>query len=283
MGQHETFNTSIEKITNKSIEAGPLDMGETRILLQRHEEFVRDKDSSEAGHLTAKGKETGAEESEQRIKNLIEQVPPQERNNLFFLVLASDTVYVGRGARSMETADIVAKKIKELLVENGISEKNLLNLSRNYRGAEKGGPKPVVKLREPHMFEQSPDFVKFLKEKYPDFKDFWVAFETEAEKETREKMGAEGPEEMADRIERFLEVLKRYSSLFHKEKPNSRLAIWCVSHYDTISPWTKKYVLNESLPETYLPVEYGAGLSIDLDSDGNATVNTEGKEFKLEL
>lgn len=273
----------MERINSQSIEAGPISSGGTRILLQRHQEFFREKENEHVGHLTPDGKETGEKEAEQRIKNLIEQVPETERDNLFFLILASDTTYENGGARSMETADIIAKKIREILIQNSISEENLLNISREYRGSENGAPKPVPSLREPLMFEESPAFVKFLKEKYPELKDFWIAFETEVEKETREKMGAEGPEEMADRIEKYLKVLKRYSALFHKEKPDSRLIIWCVSHYDTISPWTKKYVLDQSIPENHLPVDYGAGLAIDLDNEGNASVNTEGKKFKLEL
>lgn len=274
---------SIERIHSQSMEAEPISAGGTKILLQRHQEFIRDKEDEKAGHLTANGKETGEIEAEQRIQNLIEQVPETERDNLFFLILASDTTYENGGARSMETADIIAKKIRELLIQNCISEENLLNISREYRGAENGGPKPVANLREPLMFEESPAFVQFLKEKYPEFKDFWIAFETEVEKETREKMGAEGPEEMADRIEKYLKVLKRYSTLFHKEKPDSRLIIWCVSHYDTISPWTKKYVLDQSITENHLPVDYGAGLAVDLDEEGNASIDTEGKKFKLEL
>lgn len=274
---------SFERISNRSIEAEPLNLGGTTIILQRHEEYDRDRDSADAGHLTPKGRENGAMEAEERIRALIESTPVQERANLFFLVLASDTTFVDKGARSIETAEIVSEKINQLSAEYNIDEQNFLNISREYRGTEKGHPRPVAKLREPQIFEQTPDFVTFLKEKYPDFKDFWPAYEADIEKETRERMGAEGPEEMADRIEVFLKVIKKYSSLFHREKPDSRLIVWCVSHYDTISPWTKKYLLQQSATGPYLPVDYGAGVSVSLDSEGNANASAEGRKFQLDL
>lgn len=42
-------------------------------------------------------------------------------------------------------------------------------------------------------------------------------------------------------------------------------------------------MLDEAITETDLPVDYGAGLAVDLDEEGNASIDTEGKKFKLEL
>ena len=174
-------------------------------------------------------------------------------------------------------------EIKEALKENEISEENLLNISHSYRQTKKGETRPTPQIREPLMFEENPEFVAFLKEKYPERKDFWPAYEEDVEKETRLYMGAEGPEDMADRLQKFLEFIKRYSQFFHRSNPNSRLVVWCVSHYDTISPWSKKYVMGEDVTKRYLPVDHGSGLSIGIDKDGKVITTVGEEEFETAI
>ncbi len=271
-----------ERLDKNSIEVKKFQFEETKIILQRHEDYDRDSKSETAGHLFPEAVEKAHAESRKRIKNIIEQVSPQERKLLFFLVLSSDTTY-GTGARSIETGRIIIEEIKKALKENGINEDNLLNVSHVYKQTEKGEPRSMAQIREPLMFENTPEFVAFLKEKYPERKDFWKAYEADIEKEQRLQMGAEGPEDMANRLESFLALIKRYSQFFYRVNPGSRLIVWCISHYDTISPWTKKYVLKEKVTEKNLPVDYGAGLTVGINKDGKAITEIGGEEFEIEV
>lgn len=277
-------NASLDKIESGLIEEmKPIEKGETRIILQRHEKFDRDRESVVAGHLTEEGVDDGHVDSARRVENLIEQTPESERDELYFLVLSSDSVFI-KGARSLETAEIVTEELSKSLEKYNVNPDNILNNSHKYSGSKKGEPRITPNLREPGIFEEPLDFLKFMKDKYPDMKDFWVAYETDVEKDKRKELGAEGPEEMADRINKFMGVLNRYSSAFHKSNPNSRLVIWNTSHYDTISPWFKKYVMHESATGKYLPVEYGAGVSISINNEkGEAKTLFNGKEVDLKI
>ena len=181
----------------------------------------------------------------------------------------------------METARKVMEAAKEQLGEFGMNEDQVINKAGRLKG--EGGPRPTADLREPQMFDNSPEFVNFLKEKYGDMgKDFWVAFEDDAEKETREKMGAEGPDEITNRLKHVVAVLNRYSRMYHSKYPNKRLVIWAATHYDTISPFVKREIFDVS-KETPLAVDYGAGISIKVNPDGNLTTKVAGKEYNLEI
>lgn len=255
----------------------------TRIMVQRHGKYERDLKSSIAGSLTPEGVKSTIVESQERIKNILDNIPEKERADVMFLVLGSDTAY-GQGARSMETAQIALDAIKEELKERGLDESQILNTTNKYRDTEKGKVRPTAAIREPLMIKESPDFLEFLKEKYGGMNfDFWFAYETDADKEKRLEMGAEGVDDMANRLNQFITVLKKYSDLFHKKHPNKRLVIWTASHYDTISPWSRKFLLGQNVIDAPMPVDYGAGISIDMDQEGNSSTIMGGKEYKVKL
>ncbi len=277
------FNGDVEslpKMIEKSdIEALPIEIGGTEIVLQRHGKYERSIDSPNAGSLTPEGGEDIYKSSKDFFKILFTNIPEQERGDVDILVIASDTQYRKGGRRSMETADMVMRAIKEELTAFGLSENQLLNKSKKYAG--EGKTRPAPKLREPQMFDDSPEFVQFLRDKYGDLgKDFWIAFEEDVEKETREAMKAEGPGEIANRLKFMVEVLDRYSRMYHKKHPEKRLIIWAATHYDTISPYVKQEILgvDKKVP---LGVDYGAGIAIEIDPDGDLLTRINGKEYKI--
>ena len=267
------------KIEKYNIEALPIEMGGTEIVLQRHGKYERLAGSPNIGSLTEEGAEGISNLSKEFFDKLFAQIPEDERDKVDILVIGSDTQFMEGGYRSIETANLVMEALKEELKELKLDENQLLNTSGRYSG--EGGVRPTPKLREPQMFENSMGFVNFLKEKYGDLnKDFWIAFEEDLEKETREKMGAEGPDEIADRLKFMVEVLMRYSRMYHKKNPDRRLVIWAATHYDTISPYTKREIFDVG-KEVPLAVDYGAGLSIIIDPEGNATTKIEGDEYEI--
>jgi len=132
------------------------------------------------------------------------------------------------------------------------------------------------------MFEDSPEFVHFLTDKYGTGQRFWEAYENDVERETREKMGAEGPDDIADRVKGYLQVLTRAMRSYHESHPKRKVIAWVESHYDTISPFLKRDVA--SLEKTdYLPVDHGAGIVINVGKDQGASTNIKGRRYDFSL
>lgn len=269
---------SRREITKESIEPVAPEKGGTHIILQRHGEYERSTDSAQAGSLTEKGREDIQHFADAHFEQVIEGIPENERSNLRFLFISSDTQYEGGGRRSVETAEVLKNQLMKKIEDYGLSLDQILNNSEKISGGE--GPRIDTRLREPQMFEESPDFVEFLEETYGKRdKSFWIAFEEDREKETREDMGAEGPDDIVDRTKKAIEVLSRFSRRYHGEGSEKRLIIWATSHYDTISPYTKS-VLGVG-KETPIGVDYGGGITIAIDSEGERTVRLDKKEYKV--
>ncbi len=58
--------------------------------------------------------------------------------------------------------------------------------------------------------------------------------------------------------------------------------IWGATHYDTISPYVKRDLF-EVGKETQLMVDYGGGITIDIDANGTAKTELGGKEYQVPL
>ncbi len=253
--------------------------GETEIVLQRHGAYIRDKDSPNAGRLTPEAIQLETESAFQYFSELIAQVPESERQGINILFVSSDTNYANSGQRSYQTTEIAQQVAEQLFQENGIPLENILNITPDLENQ----PMVIPELREPQMFDQSPDFVDYMKQKYGDLgKDFWIAFEEDAEKNTRLTMDAEGPDEIADRLKYAVELLAHYGLSVHQESPNSRLVIWAGTHYDTISPFVKRDILHKGKTAPVL-VDYGGGIVIDIDQSGRATTSVAGNSYEFSV
>lgn len=281
MGKENFESILPVKIEKSDIKPTLPEIGGTEIVLQRHGKYERSADSPNVGSLTEEGVKEVYELSKDFFSELFDSASEDERKQVDVLVIASDTQYKGGGHRSMETAEQTIKALKEELKRLELDESQLLNSSGRYSGD--GEVRPTPKLREPQMFNESPEFVEFMREKYGDINlDFWIAFEEDTEKETREAMGAEGPDEIADRVKLMVDVLARYSRFYHKKHPDRRLVIWAATHYDTISPYVKREIF-EVGKDAVLQVDYGGGISINLDKDGGGVVKIAGKEYDVPL
>jgi hypothetical protein len=254
-------------------------IGQTEIILQRHGKYERDKDSPNVGSLTPEAVRLETESAIRYFSELIQSVPEEERGTLNILFVSSDTSYAGGGQRSYETTSIAQRVAEQLFESNGIPAENILNITPDLNN----NPMALPELREPQMFEQSPDFVEFMRKKYGDLgKEFWIAFEEDTEEETRRSMDAEGPDEIADRIKYALTILANWSQSFHQQELGNRLVIWAGTHYDTISPFVKRDVLHKDKSKPVL-VDYGGGVVIDIDQAGNTTTSIAGDDFEVNL
>lgn len=273
-----------ESITRMDLSPREIAQGETEIVFQRHGRYERDENASDSGSLTPESQQAEFDAARVFFQRQIESVPATERSKIQLLVVASDTRYMGKeetGMRSTETANIVISAAREVLQQYGLSEDQILNDTTNIKGDGEARPTPV--LREPNAFNESPEYINFLKEKYElpgQDSQFWAAFEGDWEKETREAMGAEGPDQMADRLQSSLNILARYSKFFHQQHPDSRLIIWAATHYDTISPFVKREVVGAD-KDTFLGVDYGAGIAIKLNQAGQADTIINGKDYSV--
>ncbi len=263
------FPSNEIKLSSETIERIPPPVDGTVIIMQRHGNYDR-----ETGHLTPDGRSETLERSQKIIQEIIEKVPEDERSSIGLLVVASPTVR-NEGQRSMETASAVIESVQNVFGKYNIPKENIMT----------DVPRPTQDIEEPRIFDGDTTYLKFLVEKYgKDTKEFWIAYEEDVHEEERKKMGAEGPVDMSDRFAHFTNVLGRYAHLYHTKHQGepSRLIIWNVSHYDTITTYFKNHVAMIDQKE-YVPVDYDGGVSLVIDSESKASITVGGKIFPIEL
>ena len=266
--QPESVPQKIE-LGPKTIDRTPPEAGGTTIIMQRHGNYDR-----ETGRLSIDGQKDSLEHSKELLSEMLEKIPPEERQKVTIFVVASPTKK-NEGERSIETAKAVIESAQSIFDSFGIPRENILT----------DQPMRVEDIEEPRIFKGDNKFRKFLVERYGlGSKDFWKAFEEDEHKKEREEMGSEGPAEIADRFARFANVLARFARLFHSKnkKEGKRLIIWNVSHYDTISPFTKNYVAGRPLEE-HIPVGYDGGISLLISPENEASITINGESYPIEL
>lgn len=291
----------ISKIEKTDIKAPEIQAGGTAIVLQRHGKYNRDRNAENAGSIT------DSEELAQLDRKFFNDLLAQEQQDgveTVVLFVSSETQYAGKGYRSMETGQVAQVVASEAFLEAGIDpSERIINFNEDYStsGSEATGQpiRPMKGIVEPKMFDETPEFVKELGRKYnpPEVQadidarrtdvqlspQAFAAYEADEPgvRELRELYGAEGVHDIVDRTKKSLRILERYSKIFHAKNPNKRLVIWATSHYDTISPLVKEATDTDF--SDYMPVDYGAGVIIELPSSGETTLGAQGEKVSLQL
>lgn len=281
----------ISKIEKSDIKAPSIETGSSAVVFQRHEKYNRDRDAENAGSLIPEHAEAARQRNESFFRDLLSQDTDGSETMLLFV--SSDTQYAGNGYRSMETAQIAQDAAISVMQEMGIDPaERILNLNPDFTtnsfDATGQHIRPDKKIREPQIFDH-PEYVDHLRSKYGKEDGpgsgispaAWGAHEMDAEKETREAIGAEGVYEMLDRTKKSLSIMERYAKVFHANNPNKKLVIWAASHYDTISPLVKEATATSF--EEYVPVDYGAGVVIELNKDSEPILNAQNQKVTLNL
>lgn len=280
--ENKAKSPKVEKITINDLQLETPELDGTVIVLQRNAKDNRDPNSKlEIGALVPEAAEQVRVHTKESLDRVLESLDPEERKNIDILVVAADTkletpipkIKSGH-KRAVETAKQVIVGLKESMREFFLSEAQLLNKSGKPIELSSG------RLRDLRMFEDSPEFVQFLVDKYGTGREFWEAYENDAERGTREKMGAEGPDDIAERVRDYLKVLANAMKFYHESHPGRRVVVWAVSHYDTISPFVKRNVTNMETT-TYLPIDQGAGVVINLGKDQKASTQLQGNHYDL--
>lgn len=280
---------SIQKIEKEDIKVPSLNNGDSAIIFQRHERYERDRSAENAGSLIPEH----AEATRQRDVAFFEELFGDEDTETMVLFTSSDTQYAGGGYRSLETAQIAQDAAIKVLEEMGIDPSSrIINLSPDFAtsgfDSTEQSIRPDIKIREPQIFD-TPEYVNHLRNKYGEeigpgtgiSPRAWAMHEMDAEKEVREQIGAESVHEMLDRTKKSIAIMNRYAKVFHANNPDKALLFWTASHYDTISPMVKD--ATDVSFEEYVPVDYGAGVVIELHKDDDPMLHAQGQKAKLDL
>lgn len=256
---------------------------ETSLILLRNIKDNRSLEEGEYGALVPESVEQALEKFENNFDEMFESLSPEDREKLDFWVIGSDFKMmlpdggVSEHRRGYETAEVVIEALKKSMEKNKVASDQLLNES-----ASGGAPTEAPELKDLRAIDESPQYIDFLRKKYPGDVEFWDAYEGDVEKETREEMGAEGPDEIADRMKDYLTMATNLSNKFHSANPERKLMIIAASHYDSISPYLKRHVADMD-KDVYLPIDNASGVTFQIDKESNAKTKIHGKEYETSL
>jgi hypothetical protein len=131
--------------------------------------------------------------------------------------------------------------------------------------------------------EANKKYLEFLKNKYGTGRELWVAFEEDAEKEMRQSVGADGPDDIANDMNNVLRICSRIAETHQEKNPDKRVIVFAIGFYDNLSPWIKKYLLKADPAKKFVPIEKGSGLVIKKTPAGVASTIIGEKSFSVEI
>lgn len=283
-----TIPQKIDRITVADLlaEAKAPDPGETLIVLQRNAKDDRTPDSDDIGRLFPEAAQVAKDTSREFASKVFESAGA-DASKVRFLVVGSDTELLTPSGiqsahkRGLETAKEDVEGIKEAAKDHGVPLESLFaNPSGEAIELTSG------RLKDLKMLEESPEFVNFLKEKCTvdgkfDEKKFWIEYEADTYRTEREAMGAEGPEDIAERVRNYAGTLSHAAELWHQNHPGQRLVVFAVSHYDNISPFIKEHVTHQGTTNDYLGIENNGGIAIRARAGSNPTSTIRGHTYNV--
>lgn len=290
----EIVKPKLERLTAADIKVEVPKTGETSLILQCNAKDDRSANSPDIGMLIPTEAEAARDISYEHFKKLLGELSPQERQKVDILVLASEaklkteTGIDSPHKRAVETGVQVISGLQQAMTEFSLPESQLLNTASAQEG-EQPAPYEVSELRDLRMMEESPEFVQYLIEQEGKGEawtgqGFWQAYEIDKYKTVREKMGVEGPLDIADRMAYFMTLAAHTSAEYHRTHPGRRLVIWANGHYDSMSPFLKKYVAmldDSTVLDEYLPVDKKGGLTFKFDPEGKLSTNIKDQHIDL--
>lgn len=254
--------------------------GETVLVLQVNARDDRkNPESPEFGQLIPEAAEKAKSQAKKFFEDVFKGLEETERNKVTILVITSDAELKMPGEtnsphkRAFETGEKVIAGIKEAMSEAEVETQRLLNNSPEI------GDKPMTmgSLVDLTMWEESPEFVKFLIEKYGDTKKLWQQYEADVHEKERLEMGAEGPIEIALRTrEALTDITQGVAREYHEHHPDQRLYIWVIGQYDNLAPAINGYVYQADPTKLYTPMEKGGGITIRINRDDTKAETTIG-------
>lgn len=263
--------------------------GEVLISLVCNVKDIRSEADGELGTLYPEQAADFRESIRQKMEGLYGRLSPEERGKLDVVVLAGDTPLVtpGEGGllvnqrRAVLTGKEIIQAVRESMEANGVNpNEHLVSDGEN--------PIAITQLRDVNMLHETDkpnvkQFVDYLIEKYGAGREFWMAYEDDAEKEMRESLGVEGPSEISERMSQLVNLSSHIADMHQQRDSSRRVVVFAVGHYDNISPWAKRTLLGIDPSQGFIPVEKGGGLVIKKSADGNAETIVGGKQYPIKI
>ncbi len=275
----------------------------TLIVLQVNSRDIRDPESAEFGTLKPEAAQLARETASSFFREAFDGMSPEELGQVDILVFASNvrlTTPSGLESslqRAVLSGDETLTAIRSEMESHGVPYNQLINNISSVGG----GPFEVSELVDLQILTSDEGYLQYLKEKYMPQEEvtdlslnsgtglspvseeqLWVAYENDQgeDRDKRIELGAEGPEEIAQRVNAFVSKVEQFAQQHHNMNPGRRVIVWAIGHYDNISPYLKKFVLDKPM-DTYLGVDKTAGVSINVHKDGKATSKIKGREFEV--
>src|ERR1035437_6987160 len=137
-----------EKVGKENIKLTPPLPGGTAIVVQRHGRYITEKTDEKAGSLTDAAVVDVRQQGETTLGEMLSQLKPEAQQSVDVLVIASDTVFFGKGQRSMETARVATEGIETAFTEHGlVPDEHILNRKEEHELHGGAGPRPTDNIR----------------------------------------------------------------------------------------------------------------------------------------
>lgn len=225
------------------------------------------------------------EYARQTVMKLLEAEAPILRASADFLVVGSDPRIGNDGEPhkeslvTLETAREVLEGIREALAALTLSHAQLLNTA----AVPQGDIVEISEIKGWQTYAQEPELFEFLQKKAEDTgEDLAMLYETDAYKEEREKLGAEGAKDVALRMEHFLSCT-RGSANYHAAHPGRRLVMWTVTRFDTITPYLRTVLAHPAECTEIIPAAPLGGVTLNVRPDRTATIRVHDKAYATSL
>ena len=95
-------------------------------------------------------------------------------------------------------------------------------------------------------------------------------------KEVREEMGAEGPADIANRVNEVVNVAARFARMYHRKHPDRKLVAWMVTHGDGLGPYAQRVL---GVPEEDFEPTYNAAVAVAIDKEGQGAAMVKDVEY----
>lgn len=257
----------------------PEEDGTVLVLQVNARDDRKDPHSPDFGQLVPESAEQAQDQAKNFFHDIYKNLPLEERNKTATLVISSNAELKMPGKtnsphrRAYETGEKVLAGISEAMKEYGVNQDSLLNNSLEMQGR----PLTMEKLVDLKMWDESPEFVDFLVNKYGDTKKLWQAYEGDVHLDERTNMAAEGPVEIAIRTrEALTDITQGVVTEYHEKHPGQRLFVWVIGQYDNLAPAINGYVYQADPTKLYTPMEKGGGITIKINKENTEAETTVG-------
>lgn len=230
--------------------------------------------------------------SERELGALLDGLTSEERAQLDVIVVASDSALGSLATpdgstppprqRCVETAACLLEGIEKTMKDRGVGSGQLLNLKFHKDKAD-AQPLTLHRIEDLQMRPGTEEYFAFLKAKAKETgANMWVLYEEDTFKEERERLGAEGPQEISSRMQKFIDRAKEMARLQHKRTPDRRLLVLAVAPRDVVGPWLNIQVAGLPPEGHEVPrIDNLAGFGVAIAPDGEATIKVGDKESRL--